>query len=501
MASRNHLTTALYTSHFLSMWNARGFEFGAILFLATVYPGTLLPMSIYALLRALAAIALSPTLGRLIDSSDRLWIIRLSIVSQRLGVAMSCLIFALLFRYKAVLSPIFVTVLLGLLVVLACLEKLGSITNTVSVERDWVVVIAGEDEAFLQALNAQMRRIDLFCKLVAPLAIALLHGWTPVIAVWATLITNALSVGLEYFLIVRVFHKVPALGDRRSTSRSMHTESVDSNSMEMQQEQKQEQSVRQSSSAIITKYLLPIIAPLRIYMSQPAFLPSLALSGLYLTVLSFSGQMTTFLLAIPDPEITSTMVGILRTISTISEISSTFVAPRVMDKIGPVRAGIWFLSWQTLCSSIAVGLLWMTTASSRLGSNKIVLPLFITGVILARFGLWSFDLCAQLIIQESILPAYRGSFSAVEMSLQNFFELCAFATTIAFPRPDQFRYPALVSLAALYLSAGLYAKFVRDRRGHLLHMPACLKGGERHRGHGHGGHGYHALPMDMDTRG
>ncbi|KAL2396964.1 Solute carrier family 40 member 2 [Exophiala dermatitidis] len=509
MASKTHLTTSLYTSHFLSMWNARGFEFGAILFLATVYPGTLLPMSIYALLRALAAIALSPTLGRMIDSNDRLWIIRLSIVSQRLGVAMSCLIFALLFRHKADLSPIFVTALLGLLVVLACFEKLGSITNTVSVERDWVVVIAGADEAFLQALNAQMRRIDLFCKLVAPLAIALLHGWSPVIAVRATLITNVLSVGAEYFLIARVFHKVPALGDRaddRSRSRSTHTEPDDSNPIEMQQEQEQEQQQQQHitqtpSSSVITKYLLPIITPLRIYMSQPAFLPSLALSGLYLTVLSFSGQMTTFLLAIPDPKITSTMVGILRTISTISEISSTFVAPRAMDKIGPVRAGIWFLSWQTLCSSIAVGLLWMTTASSGLGSDRVILPLFITGVILSRFGLWSFDLCAQLIIQESILPAYRGSFSAVEMSLQNLFELCAFATTIAWPRPDQFRYPALVSLAALYLSAGLYAKFVRDRRGHLLHMPACLKGGERHRGHGHGGHGYHALPMDIDTRG
>src|SRR5271170_7034858 len=69
----------LYTSHFLSTWNTRGFEFGAVLFLATIYPGTLLPMSVYALVRAASAIMLSPVVGRYIDSGDRLQVIRVSI--------------------------------------------------------------------------------------------------------------------------------------------------------------------------------------------------------------------------------------------------------------------------------------------------------------------------------------------------------------------------------------------------------------------------------------
>ena len=69
----------LYISHFLSTWNVRGFEFGAVLFLATIFPGTLLPMSVYALLRATAAMLLSPLVGRLIDSGERLKVIRLSI--------------------------------------------------------------------------------------------------------------------------------------------------------------------------------------------------------------------------------------------------------------------------------------------------------------------------------------------------------------------------------------------------------------------------------------
>lgn len=69
----------LYVSHFLSTWNVRGFEFGAVLFLATIFPGTLLPMSVYALVRAASAIILSPVIGRYIDSGDRLQVIRVSI--------------------------------------------------------------------------------------------------------------------------------------------------------------------------------------------------------------------------------------------------------------------------------------------------------------------------------------------------------------------------------------------------------------------------------------
>lgn len=69
----------LYISHFLSTWNSRVFEFGAVLYLASIYPGTLLPMSVYALSRQASAIVLSPAIGRFIDNSNRLKVVRLSI--------------------------------------------------------------------------------------------------------------------------------------------------------------------------------------------------------------------------------------------------------------------------------------------------------------------------------------------------------------------------------------------------------------------------------------
>lgn len=69
----------LYLSHFLSTWNSRVFEFGAVLYLAIIFPGTLLPMSIYAFTRGLSAIVFAPSVGLYIDTGNRMQVVRLSI--------------------------------------------------------------------------------------------------------------------------------------------------------------------------------------------------------------------------------------------------------------------------------------------------------------------------------------------------------------------------------------------------------------------------------------
>ena len=62
----------------------------------------------------------------------------------------------------------------------------------------------------------------------------------------------------------------------------------------------------------------------------------------------------------------------------------------------------------------------------------------------------------------------------VEASFQNLFEMLSYVSTIIFSRPDQFQWPVVISLVAVYASGGLYAFFVRKRRGHLFHAPPCM---------------------------
>ncbi|RYO76180.1 hypothetical protein DL763_010681 [Monosporascus cannonballus] len=153
------LQTHLYISHFLSTWNSRLFEFAAVLFLASIFPNTLLPMSVYALVRSGAAILFAQPIGSMIDKGNRLTVVRISIVGQRLAVAASCGLFWVLEQQGDNIKGQLKTGLFGLAVILACVEKLCSVLNLVSVERDWVVVITeGNEPARRGSLFAPHKR-------------------------------------------------------------------------------------------------------------------------------------------------------------------------------------------------------------------------------------------------------------------------------------------------------------------------------------------------------
>ncbi|EXJ67270.1 uncharacterized protein A1O5_09283 [Cladophialophora psammophila CBS 110553] len=447
------LARRLYVSHFLSTWNFRGFEFGAVLFLANIFPNTLLPLSIYALVRALAAIVFAPLVGRYIDTGSRLKVVRDSIVYQRGAVVLSCGVFYIMLWQRPYLNTWSLYVLLAVTIVLACVEKLCAIMNTVSVERDWVVVIAGDNEVTLRALNSQMRRIDLFCKLCSPLLTASLESYNTRIAIAVMGAVNAISTIAEYVLIARVYEAFPSLvrGHPSSTRPDECSDDL----------------TQASESVPRDPVRLSLWRNLKIYMSQGAFLPSLSLSILYLTVLSFGGQMVTYLLA---SGYTSTMIALIRLISTGCEMSATWMAPTAMAWIGPIRSGLWFLNLQMACLAVGLGFFWIAASPIWAASG------LLGGTIFSRIGLWGFELSTQVIIQEQVEPEYRGAFSTTESSLQNIFELCAYASTIIFPQPSNFKWPATVSVAAVYTAGALYASFVRRRRGHLVHVSKCLEG-------------------------
>ncbi|KAL2878353.1 hypothetical protein SGCOL_006324 [Colletotrichum sp. CLE4] len=209
------VASRLYLSHFLSTWNSRMFEFGAVLYLATIFPGTLLPMSLYALTRGLSALVFAPTVGQYIDNNDRLKVVRTSIVSQRLAVSASCVVFYILL-IGLPLGDYGCPGLLALLSIMACVEKLYSIVNMVSVEKDWVIIIAKGDIEALAVLNAQIRRIDLLCKLLGPLFIALIDGFSTKAAIIVNLSMNIASVVAEYYAIANIYNDDPDLQEPKS---------------------------------------------------------------------------------------------------------------------------------------------------------------------------------------------------------------------------------------------------------------------------------------------
>ncbi|KAF2430033.1 hypothetical protein EJ08DRAFT_679530 [Tothia fuscella] len=448
----------IYLSHLLSTWNSRMFEFGAVLFLAGVFPGSLLYASIYALVRALAATVLSNYVGAKMDRTNRLVAIRHSIVWQRLPVALTCATFLGLLRFKD--SDITFWICFPVAVSLACLEKSASIANTVAIERDWAVVVAESNVTSLNELNAVLRRMDLICKLVAPVFISLIDSYSTVIAVGVVMAVSTASAPMEYLAIARAYKALPDLALKHTLSATSDIETRNASSPELDRLQTWRLRLQES------------LEPWSSYLASPVFLASFSLSILYLTVLSTGVQYQTYMLSAGYSGVT---VSLLRVIAVILELAATCFAPFLMTKIGPVRSGLWSINWQVIWLAAAVGAYTYFITAPEIAGAALT-----AGIVISRLGLFGFDLSVQYIVQEGTPEEVRGQFSSSEMALQNLFELLSFSSTVVFPRPQQFRYPVFISFGAVVTTAACFAGFVRQKRGHLFHASKCMKSRDKY---------------------
>lgn len=549
------ISTYLYVSHFLSTWNSRVLEFGAVLFLAEMVPGTFLPLSLYALFRSLSAIIFSSKLGSYIDTNNRLKVVRHSIVFQRMAVIVSCLflwgmklyidhemslnndssdstVSSIEERQYATnswdLTSLFYAInkagskhkkkqiinmrtpqfssLMGGLIACACIERLCATMNMISVERDWVVVIANKNTEVLQLLNARMRRIDLFCKLIGPLAISYLDECVDlVVLIWSLLVWNLISMFVEYFTIAKVYYSVGGLQQPKAAAMATHklpsssqqnpnnTDGVvtsdddapllfpqsrneDDEDEEVQailEQTRRKVAWSQNKRGYFFRFVLPqkvqdsvlykklvlfcnytyqhFVSPFVFYFSHPMGLASFSLACLYMTVLSFGPQMVSFLLFQGTKP---SQVGNMRTISVICELATTFFAPWLMSRIGPSVSGLFFVNFQAICLVVGLGFAW-----NKLGVDPVGALYLVAGVILSRIGLWGFDLSTQVLIQEGVEANNRAKFSATEVACQSIFELASFMQTVIWSKPEQFKYPAFISVASTITAAILFLIF------------------------------------------
>lgn len=253
-----------------------------------------------------------------------------------------------------------------------------------------IIVIADKDPEALRYINAQMRRIDLVCKLLGPLFIALIDGASTEIAIVVNFAMNLASVVIEYLAIARVYYEVPKLQDAKRKAplsgerwRSRYQEG---------------ESWLVHNCRHLRKVAAKSLTDFHFYFHHHAFLPSFAGALLFLTVLNFGGQMATYLLS---SGYTSIHVGVARTFSVAFEVLATWVAPWLMGRLGPVRGGLWLSSWQVITLIAGVIVFWALEKKPMISASGLAM-----GIIFSRLGLRGFDLCVQVIVQE-----VRGCFS------------------------------------------------------------------------------------------
>lgn len=153
---------------------------------------------------------------------------------------------------------------------------------------------------------------------------------------------KSLSIPVEYFAIARIYYLVTEL--QQSKKKAPPLKSNGESSQEPQMGPNSESRLMHNwrhELAAATKSA----ADVNLYFQHLKSLPSIAGTLPYLTVLNFARQMVTYLLS---AGYNTTEVGIVRTLSVGFEKLATWMAPWLIGKIGPVRAGLWLSKWQVI---------------------------------------------------------------------------------------------------------------------------------------------------------
>jgi iron-regulated transporter 1 len=153
-----------------------------------------------------------------------------------------------------------------------------------------VVICSGHPATALTNTNSVIRRIDLSCKLLAPVLSGFVISFVSTQASAVALaLWNVASVGLQYWLFVAVYNGVPALGENvqlRRESAAAAALSSPEIAAPVDEEQRHGQDVSDCGVGV-TKHLsiLPCWDSWAVYMRQDVMLPGVALAILYFTVL------------------------------------------------------------------------------------------------------------------------------------------------------------------------------------------------------------------------
>ncbi|KAE8453801.1 hypothetical protein EG329_009313 [Mollisiaceae sp. DMI_Dod_QoI] len=524
----------LYTSHFLSTWNIRTYEFAAIIFTQAAYPNTLRPAAIRGTVRTLASICFTSMVGRWVDhNSNRLKTLISTISVNRVAViSASVLWFFIVEPTTGTIDSTYGSVYAGLpfpellkggifalILMLGILEILSGQGNMLSMERDWVVTVAAPAGRpyDLTHLNAVTKRIDLICKLLAPILISVIISATNNKV--GVLIVGGMSTCswfLEVFCARIVWNKNPKLQAAKPFKRQVQ----------------QESQARRNLFIRVVEGFHQYAQDFKNYFSTRVWIPSLSLALLYFSALAYSSNFITFMI---NAGISLEVITIARALGSVVEISSTLVTPvgvRVLGnainhgrfrgrdrtasraallqhetesdeedrnevekwraETGCERLGLWGLSWQFANLIPVVLVLWYMTPKSNptpdanlsLLTPTPTFPLPLTTLLLftflslSRLGLWIYDLTTQQLTQTLVPASHRSSFTGVEYSFYNLFELLQNIAAVVLARPEQFRWLAVLSLGAVGVGLGAYAGWVWWVRGHLVHWDRVAGCGE-----------------------
>uniref|UniRef100_A0A3Q3XMG9 Solute carrier family 40 member n=1 Tax=Mola mola TaxID=94237 RepID=A0A3Q3XMG9_MOLML len=504
--------------HALSTWGDRMWNFAVAVFLVELYGNSLLLTAVYGLVVAGSVLLLGAIIGDWVDRNPRLKVAQTSLVVQNSCVITCGILLMVVFQFRDELVALhngwILTVCYILVITIANVANLASTATSITIQRDWVVVVAGQDSSKLADMNATVRIIDQLTNILAPMLVGQIMAFGShfigcgFISGW-----NLCSMCVEYALLWKVYQLTPALA-------------LKGGQKEQQQELKQLNVPKGSYKNLLLDLYLQqrgccyqVTEPLRTfkagwvaYYNQNIFFAGMSLAFLYMTVLGFDCITTGYAYT---QGLNGSMLSLLMGASAVTGICGTVAFTWIRKKCGLIRtgfiSGVAQLSCLMLCiiSVFAPGspfdlsvspfrdlythLMGETTlpeadhslTSILTGGNTTTaappeeLPpltsymsvsLLFAGVIAARVGLWSFDLTVTQLIQENVIESERGVVNGVQNSMNYLLDLLHFILVILAPNPEAFGLLVIISVSFVAMGHMMYFGFAFKNLGSRLFL-------------------------------
>lgn len=293
-------------------------------------------------------------LGRWVDCTpSRLRVLLMTIVINRISVLFSCIIWFVILSFS---YPTPKKVFFAVALVLGMVEKLSRGTNILSMERDWVPTLANTSVNTkistpydLTHLNTVMRRIDMLCKLIAPLAVSTFVSTVKservAVVVLATIST--LSLGPECWGVQQVWSQNSRLRARKGR---INDAAVCSEQDQPMQLCYPHTPLARRTLNLCGKFTLQIISSIRAFVAEfgyyfrtSVWIPSLCAAVSHASVLNFSGTMLTYLL---NAGYSLNIITGARASGAVFEIDSTFVFPWAVNTLYISKYAPYSYKWR-----------------------------------------------------------------------------------------------------------------------------------------------------------